>query len=425
MALELLRCLALEQSLSKEKRQSIPPQQPPGALLEAYVDDSLTRSLAEALAPDAVSVPPLLEDHLDIRPGWRRAIWEVSKLIFPFLARPPAHWLGCQHHSAAPSVSVVPPVTHPSAYSAGGPTDPMDVHSALCDRQSYLICETLEPPTTARLAALCRTRAVTMNALLTAALHIACARVALADLSLGSPQCPHAVDIVCDVAIDLRPHLDIPLPASSEPASWAPLIASVDTHSSFTYPAPSDSGSPTPPLDHAAALPPAAAPPSDGTNIWLLATSVRAETTSDSSLRHGYQTIGLLGWVSSPWSTLIASLTGRRPHGRTASASISNLGLVPHQAPDASPYRLGALRLTQFKQGEGPAVLLSIASCPTSIHASHVQHPSTGSGFIMTLSFSCLLQALDRGHGAQLVRQFMDVLAGVADGHDVFLVDCQ
>ncbi len=91
--------------------------------------------------------------------------------------------------------------------------------------------------------------------------------------------------------------------------------------------------------------------------IWQLARTIKASQAS--SLAYSYQQIGLLAWVSGPWSALMEKLGQRQPNGRTHSVSVSNLGLTEFRA-HYGQYRLTRSSFLHFKGLEGGVITLSV-----------------------------------------------------------------
>jgi hypothetical protein len=98
----------------------------------------------------------------------------------------------------------------------------------------------------------------------------------------------------------------------------------------------------------------------DAAHFWPLA--ARFAPTLRSGLSYGYQTIGLLAWVSGPLTAVVDKLSSRAPNGRIQSAALSNVGVCVTEEW-YGPATLKGLRLSQSKHGNGPVVLLSVVTC--------------------------------------------------------------
>ena len=144
------------------------------------------------------------------------------------------------------------------------------------------------------------------------------------------------------------------------------------------------------------------APSSSSHDIWELARLYKARFTDSKSREYAIQTIGLLGWVSGGWRDWILSMSQRPVNGRTSTSCVSNLGVIATR-DCYGPLHLHALRLSQFNPGVGPAILASVATC------SNQQ--------TMSLTFTCLAQALPQRDGEEVVAACMREIHRIIDNH--------
>jgi hypothetical protein len=138
------------------------------------------------------------------------------------------------------------------------------------------------------------------------------------------------VEISLSSAVDLRPHLtqDVPLSA------YGTYVCGTETrHVAHTYTVPVSLG-----------------------ELWDRGRAIRQELAD--GLRFAYQSIGLLAWVSGPWSKLMRSLGSRRPNGRTHSIGISNMGNMSFSKQYGS-VSVDSLAFLQFKPLDGPAISIT------------------------------------------------------------------
>eukprot|EP00042_Codosiga_hollandica_P054383 m.735178 g.735178 ORF g.735178 m.735178 type:complete len:224 (-) comp58889_c1_seq10:4087-4758(-) len=142
------------------------------------------------------------------------------------------------------------------------------------------------------------------------------------------------VEILCENSIDLRSYAKS-TPGISE--AWGTMVCGAQVRHSY-----------------------GAEDSSSIEQLWDHAVRFRARMLQD--VVRGYQTIGLMAFISGPRKGLFDSLTARPFNSRNHTVALSNLGAISFP-PTVAKFPLQGVNFMQSKCGEGPLILASILTC--------------------------------------------------------------
>ena len=174
----------------------------------------------------------------------------------------------------------------------------------------------------------CKLHDTTVNALLSAAAVLAVSKLAALDPTYTN----NTIEFNFGIAIDLRPYI-----ANLPRVAFGDLLAAAEHHPSIPRDRPID--------------------------FWALARTIRHDTLAD--VHETYKFIGLLSYITGSWAGLMEGMKSKRPNGRAAVMSVSNMGMMA-LAASYGGVRVSEARVSQSRQGAGTAIMIFPVTCKAS-----------------------------------------------------------
>ena len=203
-----------------------------------------------------------------------------------------------------------------------------NIHVPVDQRVSFLRLLRFDASEYEGLYKACKLHDTTVNAALSASAVLAVSKLAALDPTYTN----NTIEFNFGIAIDLRPYI-----ANLPKVAFGDLLAAAEHHPSIARDQPID--------------------------FWALARKIRHDTLAD--VHETYKFVGVLSYVTGSWKGLMEGMKNKKPNGRAAVMSVSNMGMM-NLAPLYGGVGVSEARVSQSRQGAGTAIMIFPVTCKAS-----------------------------------------------------------